>query len=128
MVAVTEKGDGRAGARTGRERLQRLAQAALNADMTVEQVDTVLVGLGEALIDLDKSTSGLDATLVRFNDTINRINDLAPRLNAVVDRLEGIVSRVENIVGVGESAVAPLAATESAVRSLIKAVRDRTPL
>ena len=28
--------------RTGRERIKTLAQAALNADLTVEQVDTVL--------------------------------------------------------------------------------------
>lgn len=125
---MADKGDGKAIPRTGRERLQKLAQAALNADMTVEQVDTVLVGLGEALIDLDNSTSSLDTTLVRFNETINHINELAPRLVAVVDRLEGIVARIEAIVGIGEAAAAPLAATESAVRNAVRAIRQRTHL
>ena len=121
-------GQGRqqAGARTGRERIQKLAQAALNADVTVDQVDAFLAGLGETLEDLNNSTGNLDATLERFNDTISRINELAPRLNAVVDRLEGIVDRVERIVGIGEAAMAPLAATESAVRGAINAVRRTT--
>lgn len=125
---MADKDDGKTAPRTGRERLQKLAQAALNADMTVEQVDTVLVGLGEALTDLDNSTSSLDSTLVRFNDTINQINELAPRLIAMVDRLEGIVTRIENIVGVGEAAAAPLAATEAAVRNVVRAIRERSPL
>ncbi len=74
--------------RTGSERIRKLAQAALNADVTVEQVDTILEGLSETLEDLNNSTSTLDATLERFNDTINRINELAPRLHGVVDRME----------------------------------------
>ncbi|MDA4085811.1 hypothetical protein MHAS_02153 [Mycolicibacterium hassiacum DSM 44199] len=110
-------------ARTGPERIRKLAQAALNADVTVEQVDAILEGLGETLEDLNRSTANLDVTLERFNDTINKINELAPRLNAVVDRMEGIVARVERIVGIGETALAPLAATESAVRSAIDRVR-----
>ena len=125
MTVMVDKG-GRSGARTGRERIQKLAQAALNADVTVDQVDAILAGLGETLEDLNNSTGNLDATLERFNDTIGRINELAPRLNAVVDRLEGIVERVERIVGIGEAAVAPLAATESAVRGAINAVRRTT--
>jgi methyl-accepting chemotaxis protein len=119
---------GKAGSRSGRERIQKLAQAALNADLTVEQVDTLLSDLGETLIGLDKSTSDLDATLERFNDTISSIDALAPRLTAMVERLEAIVERVERIVGVGEAAVAPLAATESAVRGFVNAVRERTHL
>ena len=65
-----------------RERIRKLAQAALNADVTVEQVDTILEGLSETLVDLNKSTGNLDATLERFNETINSINELAPRLIA----------------------------------------------
>jgi ABC-type transporter Mla subunit MlaD len=118
MTVMADKG-GRSGARTGRERIQKLAQAALNA---------VLAGLAETLEDLNNSTGNLDTTLERFNDTISRINELAPRLNAVVDRLEGIVDRVERIVGIGEAAMAPLAVTESAVRGAINAVRRTTRL
>jgi ABC-type transporter Mla subunit MlaD len=115
-------------ARTGSERIRKLAQAALNADVTVDQVDTILEGLGGTLVDLSNSTGNLDATLIRFNETINHINELAPRLNAMVDRLEAIVERVERIVGLGEAAVAPLAATESAVRGVVNRVRRTTGL
>ena len=114
--------------RTGGERIRKLAQAALNADVTVEQVDTILEGLSETLIDLNNSTGNLDATLERFNDTINKINELAPRLIAVVERLEGVVSRVERIVGIGESMMSPLAATEQAVRGAVTKVRKSTGL
>ena len=124
MSAMADK-DGRVAARTGRERIQKLAQAALNADVTVGQVDSVLSGLSETLIDLNNSTANLDATLERFNDTISRIDELAPRLISVVERLETIVDRVERLVGIGEAAVAPLAATETAVRGWVKAIRDR---
>jgi division protein CdvB (Snf7/Vps24/ESCRT-III family) len=128
MAVMADKGGGRPGVRTGRERIQKLAQAALNADVTVEQVDTILAGLTETLVDLDNSTSKLDATLERFNETISQINALAPRLIAVVDRLEGIVSRVERIVGIGESVMSPLTATEQAVRGAVNKVRRTTGL
>ena len=128
MAVMVAKGGGKAAPRTGTERIRKLAQAALNADVTVDQVDTILEGLAETLLDLNKSTGNLDATLVRFNETINHINELAPRLNAMVDRLEVIVDRVERIVGLGEAAVAPLAATESAVRGVVNRVRRSTGL
>lgn len=128
MTVMVDKGGSKPAARSGRERIQKLAQAALNADVTVDQVDTILAGLTETLSDLDNSTENLDATLERFNDTISRINELAPRLIAVVDRLEGIVDRVERIVGIGESVISPLAATEQAVRGAVNRVRKTTGL
>jgi ABC-type transporter Mla subunit MlaD len=127
MTDMADKG-GRAGLRSGPERIRKLAQAALNADVTVDQVDTILAGLSETLIDLNNSTGNLDATLERFNETINHINELAPRLNAVVDRMERIVERVERIVGIGESVMSPLTATEQAVRGAVNAVRRTTGL
>jgi ABC-type transporter Mla subunit MlaD len=126
MTVMADKGG--KPVRTGPERIRKLAQAALNADVTVEQVDTILAGLSETLEDLNNSTGNLDATLERFNETINHINELAPRLNAVVDRMEGIVGRVERIVGIGESVMSPLAATEHAVRGAVSAVRRTTGL
>lgn len=127
MADMAEKG-GKAGARTGTERIRKLAQAALNADVTVDQIDSILEGLGETLVDLNDATGNLDATLERFNETINHINELAPRLTSMVERLEGIVERVERIVGLGEAAVAPFAATESAVRGVVNKVRHTTGL
>jgi ABC-type transporter Mla subunit MlaD len=128
MAVMADKGGGRPATRTGTERIRKLAQAALNADVTVDQVDTILVGLTETLSDLDKSTSTLDTTLERFNETINQINELAPRLFAMVDRLEAIVARVERIVDLGEAAVAPIAATETALRGVVNRVRKTTGL
>jgi ABC-type transporter Mla subunit MlaD len=127
MTGMVDKG-GRTGPRSGRERIQKLAQAAWNADLTVEQVDTLLVDLGETLTDLNRATANLDITLERFNGTISNIDALAPRLTGMVERLEAIVDRVERIVGAGETAVAPLAATENAVRNLVKAIRQLTGL
>jgi hypothetical protein len=134
LTAMADKGVGHTAggsrvsgrAATGRQRIKTLTQAALNADVTVEQVDTLLSDLGETLSVLDRSTSGLDATLERFNATITRIDELAPRLIGVVERLEGIVDRVERIVGIGESVMAPWSATENAVRGAVKAVRKST--
>lgn len=109
--------------RTGPERIRKLAQAALNADVTVDQVDTILESLSETLEDLNNSTENLDATMERFNATITRIDELAPRLIAVVDRMEGIVARVERIVGIGESVITPLAVTEQMVRGAVDRLR-----
>jgi ABC-type transporter Mla subunit MlaD len=122
MAVMADRG-GKAGPRTGTERIRKLAQAALNADVTVDQVDTILEGLGETLVDLNNATGNLDTTMERFNETINLINELAPRLTSMVERLEGIIERVERIVGVGEAAVAPLAAAESAVLGVVNKVR-----
>ena len=70
MTVMADKGGKPHPHRPGAD--QKLAQAALNADVTVDQVDTILEGFGETLLDLNKSTGNLDATLVRFNETINQ--------------------------------------------------------
>jgi hypothetical protein len=117
--------------RTGRERIKTLAQAALNADLTVEQLETVLNTLTTSLASLDKSIDGLDRSLVTFNGSLSHLNDILERLErivALVDPVIDIVNRVERIVGVGETAMAPLAATESALRGMVKTIRDRTHL
>ena len=116
--------------RSSRERIKTLAQAALNADVTVDQLDTLLTGMSDTLTDLNKTMSGMEGTLEYFeqtlqvfNETLARIDELAPRLNAVVDRMEGIVGRVERIVGLSDVVMSPPAATESAVRGMVNAVR-----
>lgn len=114
--------------RPAQQRLKTLAQAALNADVTVGQVDDVLQGLSETLEDLNGATGNLDHTLERFNATISAIDELAPKLISVVERMEAVVERVERIVGLGEAVVAPLSATENAVRGAISAMRSRAGL
>ena len=75
--------------RTGRDRIKTLAQAALNADVTVDQLDTILTGMSDTLTDLNKTMTGMegtleyyDQTLAQFNATLTRNDELAPRLNS----------------------------------------------
>jgi hypothetical protein len=127
MTRMADKGT----PRTGRERIKTLAQAALNADLTVEQVDAVLNNLVSSLAGLDKSIAGLDGSLVTFNESLSYLNETLSRLEGIVDKVEpvvGLLDRVDRIVEVGEAAVAPLAATETAVRQVVKSLRDRTHL
>ncbi|HEY9313445.1 hypothetical protein [Williamsia sp.] len=49
-----------------RQRFRTLAQAALNADRTVGQMDSVIEGLGSALTDFDRAMTGFDTTLDSF--------------------------------------------------------------
>ena len=86
--------------RTPGEKLRTLAQAALNADETVDQVEELLGTMSESLTNLDTTMTGMagtlkyfEDTLVVFNDTLNRLDELTPRLASVVDRMEGVVSR-----------------------------------
>ncbi len=99
-----EKG-GPAASRTGRERIQKLARAALNADVTVGQLDTVLTDMSAVLIDM--------------NDTLGVIGELTPRMMLVVERMENVMTRIERIVGLAESVLTPVTVTESAVRGIL---------
>jgi hypothetical protein len=123
---MADKGDSSPRAGAGRQRLKTLTQAALNADMTVGQVETILVDLSNTLADLDRATEALEATMARFNDTIDKIEVLPPKMLMVVERMESIVGRVEVIVGVAETFVSPIAATENAVRGILTALRSRS--
>ena len=124
----------RTGAGPERRRLKTLAQAALNADVTVGQLEDVLGGLGGTMNELNKSLVGLNSTVERLGDgldhleeTMSGLDDLAARLVALIEPVEAIVSRIDYIVEVGETAMAPLSATENALRGMFNAMRNRTP-
>lgn len=123
---MADRGDGRG--RPAARRIKTLTQAALNADATVEQVETLLTDLAHTTTVLNRSIGDLDVTLERFNATISSIDELAPRLISMVERLEGIVARVEAMVDIGEAVASPLATAENAVRGVIEAVRRTTGL
>jgi len=118
---MVDKGDGK----NQRGRIRTLTQAALNADVTVSQVETILGDLGGTLDDMNKTIITLDTSIERFNETISRIDELAPRLFGVVERMESIVERVESMVDLAESVIAPITATESAVRGALKSLLRR---
>ena len=85
MAVMADKGG--KSPRTGPERIRKLAQAALNADVTVEQVDTILEGLSETLIDLNNST----AQPRRDVGTVQRHHQQHQRTGAPPHRCRGAV-------------------------------------
>jgi len=124
--------DKSAGSRAPRQRIRTLAQAALNADVTVEQLEDVLDGLGGTITDLDDSLSNLNNAIARLNDgldhfeaTLHRIDDLMGRLVTLVAPVEAIVERIDYMVGIGETVMSPLSVTEHAIRSAFSALRNR---
>jgi ABC-type transporter Mla subunit MlaD len=112
--------------RSPQQRVRTLAQAALNADATVEQLEALLSGVTETIDDLNQATVDIGSTMTRFNETLDQIEELAPKLIAMVDKMETIVARVERIVDVGEAVVSPFALTENVLRGAISVVRQRT--
>jgi ABC-type transporter Mla subunit MlaD len=125
--------DKSAGDRPARQRIKTLTQAAMNADVTVNQLEDVLGGLGATLGDLNDSLTRLntavdrlDAGLDHFEATLGRIDDLMKRLVTLVAPVEAIVERIDYMVSVGETVMSPLSVTEHAFRNMINAVRDRT--
>jgi ABC-type transporter Mla subunit MlaD len=129
---MCDMADKSAGSRPPRQRIRTLAQAALNADVTVEQLEDVLDGLGGTITDLDDSLSNLNNAIARLNDgldhfeaTLHRIDDLMGRLVTLVAPVEAIVERIDYMVAVGETVMAPLSVTEHAVRNAFNALRNR---
>jgi ABC-type transporter Mla subunit MlaD len=124
--------DKSAGGRPPRQRLKTLTQAAMNADVTVNQLEDVLGGLGDTLTDLNNSLSNLNGAVERldggldhFEATLSRIDDLMKRLVTLVAPVEAIVERIDYMVGVGETVMSPFSITEHAFRNVVNAVRDR---
>ncbi len=111
--------------RSPQQRVRTLAQAALNADATVEQLEALLGGVTETIDGLNTATLDIGSTMKRFNDTLDQIEELAPKLIAMVDKMETIVARVERIVDVGEALISPIALTENVLRGAISMVRQR---
>lgn len=125
--------DKSAGNRPPRQRIKTLTQAAMNADVTVGQLEDVLGGLGDTLADLNNSLSNLNTAIDRldggldhFEATLGRIDDLMSRLVTLVAPVEAIVERIDYIVGIGETVMTPFSLTEQAFRNVLDAVRNRS--
>jgi ABC-type transporter Mla subunit MlaD len=129
---MSDMADKSAGDRPARQRIKTLTQAAMNADVTVNQLEGVLGGLGDTLGDLNDSLTRLntavdrlDAGLDHFEATLGRIDDLMKRLVTLVAPVEAIVERIDYMVSVGETVMSPLSVTEHAVRGVFNALRNR---
>ncbi len=116
-----------------RQRIKTLTQAAMNADVTVNQLEDVLGGLGDSLADLNNSLTHLNTAVDRLNSgldhfeaTLSRIDDLMGRLATLVAPVEAVVQRIDYMVGVGEIVMSPLSLTEHAVRNAFNSLRNRT--
>ncbi|MEZ5210712.1 hypothetical protein MYK68_05270 [Gordonia sp. PP30] len=108
-----------------RQRLRKLAQAAMNADQTVDQVEgilgdmgPVLEGLSTTVASLDGSIDSLDVTLERLNTSLDNVDSTVNRMAGVVTRLERIVTQVEGLVAIAETALRPISAVESAAHGV----------
>ena len=131
IVIISAMAD-RSGGRP-RQRIKTLTQAAMNADVTVNQLEDVLGGLGDTLTDLNNSLTHLNTAVDRLNGgldhfeaTLGRIDDLMGRLVTVVTPIQAIVERIDYVVGVGETVMSPLSMTEHAVRNAFNSLRNRT--
>lgn len=116
-----------------RKRFKTLAQAALNADLTVGQVEEVLSGLSDTIGELNDSLSRLNGTVERMeggldhlDGTLASLDELAQRLIGIVEPVEAIVERIDDIVRMGETVMSPLSATDHVVRGVLQALRNRT--
>lgn len=126
----------RTGTGPERRRLKTLAQAALNADVTVGQVEGVLTSLGDTMNELNSSLVGLNAAVERLGTgldhletTMAGLDDLARRLATLIEPVEAIVDRIDYIVSLGETVMSPVSATEHAVQgvmNMVNALRKRT--
>jgi ABC-type transporter Mla subunit MlaD len=105
--------------RSPAERLRTLAQAALNADETVDQMDHILDDLEHNLAGLNKAVGTMESSLEYFNNTLHRLNES-------LGQLEGMMGRVMRMVDLAETAMAPVAATESAVRGVLNILKRGT--
>jgi ABC-type transporter Mla subunit MlaD len=130
MTVMAENSDGN---RPVRKRIKTLTEAAMNADVTVNQLEDLLGGLGDTLTDLNNSLSNLNTAVDRLDDgldhfeaTLSRIDDLMSRLLTLVAPVEAIVERIDYMVGIGETVMSPLSVTEHAVRNMVKSLRNRT--
>ena len=104
--------------RSPADRIRTLAQAAFNADQTVDQVDHVLD-------DLQTSLEGLNKAVVKMEGSLDYFDETLKRLNASLEQLESMMGRVLRMVDVAETAIAPVAATESAVRGVLNVFRPK---
>ena len=116
-----------------RSRIKTLTQAALNADLTVEQVEGVLNGLSSTMKELNSSLTALNATVARLEGGLDHLegvllslDDLAKRLIVLVEPVEAIVQRIDYMVGVGETVMSPSSVTEHAVRGVFDRLRNRS--
>jgi len=108
MIGMADKS---AGDRRPRRRIKTLTQAAMNADVTVNQLEGVLGGLGDTLGDLDDSLTNLNSAIGRLDDGLEHV--------------ESTLERIDYIVGVGETVMSPLSVTEHAVHNAFNALRNR---
>lgn len=108
-----------------RGRIKTLTQAAMNADVTVGQLEEVLAGLGGTINGLDTSMVSLNATLTHLDTTLSSLDEVTAALGGVVGRLEAIAERVEYLLGLKDirgAVASPLAAAESAVRTAVNSM------
>ncbi|MDF0531026.1 hypothetical protein P0W64_21030 [Tsukamurella sp. 8F] len=83
----------------GRARFQKLASAALNADVTIDQATAVVNDLSDTIRGMDSTMEAFDETLVRINRDLGDFEQLmaaiaqtTARVNAALDNVDKLLS------------------------------------
>ena len=71
-----------------------------------------------AIADFEAAVTTMEESLDYFNKTLHRLNDN-------LGQLEGMMVRVMRLVDLAESAMSPVAATESVVRGVLNTIRGK---
>lgn len=79
-----------------RQRFRKLAQAAMNADVTVGQLDTIIGDLGGALTDFDRAMGDgpIDRTLGSFGAAMDDFSATLARVDSTVTKMVAVVERI----------------------------------
>ncbi|GAA4389172.1 WXG100 family type VII secretion target [Tsukamurella soli] len=93
----------------GRARFQKLASAALNADVTIDQATTIVNDLSGTIRDMDSTMSTFDQTLVRINRDLGEFEDLLSAIARTTVRLNTALDNIDKLlagpVAIGQAAV-----------------------
>jgi ABC-type transporter Mla subunit MlaD len=96
----------------GRARIQKLATAALNADVTIDQAATVINDLSTIVADMDSTMSNFDETVARVNANLEEFERLLvaiagtlEKADTALERFNTILSAPLAIVGAADSVI-----------------------
>jgi methyl-accepting chemotaxis protein len=90
----------------------RLVQTVINADETVQHIETALGSFDRAVLDLNATIARLTEALVAFTETVDRVDATLERVGEIADQLGEIVD-----------AAAPALALNEKVRTQVERVK-----
>ena len=99
-----------------RARVKKLASAALNADVTIDQATAVLNDLAGTIEGMDTSMADFDVTVARVNASLDEFDRLVGAIAVTLGKADNALERLNAILA------APLALADAAESVLISPV------